>query len=370
MADAPSVHAGESGEWARRGRGFGWAGLLLVLLGAALFALVPWAEADNRGYAAAPDCPPGTRSGTCRAAVPQIVGSKGTDGGRTVTYHLYLRDVGAPADDERMVRLPDDLPIYDAVRPGDRVTATYWKDEIRAVRFGDAVQEAELSPVHDGRLPGAFAVAALAFGLGALSFWGGLRLRPVRQGAAYPWPHIAGFTAGVLIGSAGFPVVLLGDDVWSGLRFTAWAVLPALVLSVLLCRWTVRRVRRAAARIVPVAPTERRVVTAAVHGDVPYSRAGYGYLLIGDGPVTATTDPAGRVALAPLPETLTVLRVRETLVGDPPFSPPRRGEYYVVVECADGDRTVLVMAGHEDAPRVLGALLEAGGPPSAYAPSD
>ncbi len=358
--DRVGERSGASDDWAVKARRFGRAGLFLVLAGAVLFALVPLAEADNRAYAAAPDCPAGTRADTCRAAVTETVTAKGRDSDdRNARSYLRLRAAGAPAADDHRVEFTDPGPVHDAVRRGDRVTVTYWKDQVRAVRFGDRTQQAALSRVHDGRLPGAFAVAALAGGLGALSFWARSRRRPVRAGDRYPWGHTVGFVTGLLVACAGFPVVLLGSDVWAGLRFTAGAVVPALLFSVLVCWWSVRRGRRGPARVVPVPPAGRRVLRAVVHGDVPYSRPGYDCLVIGDGPPTATPDPTGKVALAPLPATLTVRRVRELLVGEPPFVPPSRRETPVVVECADGDRTVLVLAGENDAPRVLGALLAA-----------
>src|SRR5947208_365217 len=57
-------------------RGPKWAGRIgaaLVLLGLVLAALVPLAEADDRAYAAASDCPAGTRADTCRVVTEATV---------------------------------------------------------------------------------------------------------------------------------------------------------------------------------------------------------------------------------------------------------------------------------------------------------
>ncbi|MET9493288.1 hypothetical protein [Streptomyces sp. NPDC006552] len=356
----------------RRTRPLGRIGAGLVVTGLVLFALVPFAEADNRAYASAPGCPAGTRADDCRAVLPATVVGKETDaGGKHLAYRLRLRDTGGSAPTEHTVRLPDAPTVYDRVRRGDRVTVTYWKDQVREVRTTSATQKAWRSPVHDGRLPAAFAVVALAFGLGLLQFRWWTRHRPTPTGAPQSWQPAVGLVAAAFMSSTVLCVMLLGaDDVGAGLRFAAGAAVVAVPLSVLLGRWATRRVRRGAARLAPVPPDGRRVLGAVVHGDVPYSRSGYGYLVVGDGPPAATPDPTGHVALAPLPATLTVRRVRGPVVGDPPFDLGGRGEYTLVVECADGEREVRVFAGRKHAPRVLGALLAASGSPVDYRPSD
>ncbi|MGW3690594.1 hypothetical protein [Streptomyces sp. NPDC005125] len=152
-----------------------------------LFALVPLAERDNRAYAVAPDCPVGTRSDTCRAAVMATVMDKKTDfSGKTHKYFFTLRYTDRPEGAEYRVRMSGSLQVYDSVRRGDRVTGIYWNDELRAIRFGSLTQDTYRSPVHDGRRPGAFAVAALASGLGLLSYWWWLRYRPTPEGPPSP----------------------------------------------------------------------------------------------------------------------------------------------------------------------------------------
>ncbi|MEV1024422.1 hypothetical protein [Streptomyces sp. NPDC050264] len=372
MVDGAGEAGARSGAEGRRTRLLGRFGVSLVVIGLLLFALVPFAEADNRAYESAPVCPAGQRADDCRAVLPATVVDKGTEtSGKNAKYYLYLRGTGGSAEAEHKVRLPDDRPIYDRVHRGDRVTATYWKDQVRVIRVGSDTQRSQLSPVHDGRLPGAFAVLTLAVGLGLLWLWWWARYRPAPKGSVQSWKPGVGLVAGVLVAGAALPVMLLAvDDVAAGLRFAAGAAVVAVPLSVLLCWWATRRVRRGVAKLVPVPPTGRRVLGAVVHGDVPYSRPGYSHLVVGDGPLAATPDPTGRAALAPVPASLTVRRVREPAVGDPPIALGGRGEYTVVVECVDGEREVLVFAGNKHAPRVLGALLAAGAEPAGYRLSD
>ncbi|MEV5613746.1 hypothetical protein [Streptomyces sp. NPDC052225] len=325
-------------------------GLLFLALGAVLFALVLPAEADNRAYETAPPCP---AARPCTTTVPATVTGKETESGRKSSrYYLRLTDRGT--DTAHRVRLAGRTPVYAAVGVGDRVRVTYWKGEPRAVTSGSATQRMWRFPFTDGRLPGAFAVLALGTGLGVLwaAWWQRRRAAP----EGYPWQIAAGLVAGIGTGCVGLAVTLMGDDVWQASRFTALAAVPVVLASVLLCWGIARRTARAARRVVPVPPTGRRVVRAAVHGDVPYSRPGYGHLVIGDGAPAATPDPSGSVALAPLPPTLTVRRVRALSAGDPDgwwSDTKHRG---VVIECADGDRTVLVAAGRKDASLILGAL--------------
>lgn len=112
--------------------------------------------------------------------------------------------------------------VYDSVRRGDRVAGIYWNDELRAIRFGSLTQETYRSPVHDGRLPGAFAVAALASGLGLLSYWWWLRYRPTPEGATQLWEPIAGLVAGLVLALGGSTMVLMGPDDGGGGRASSW----------------------------------------------------------------------------------------------------------------------------------------------------
>ncbi|MEI5103210.1 hypothetical protein RB200_37565 [Streptomyces sp. PmtG] len=98
---------------------------------------------------------------------------------------------------------------------------------------------------------------------------------------------------------------------------------------------------------------------AAVLGDVPgrpYGIDGFDHLVVGDGPPAVTPDPDGRVARRPLPRSLTVRDVRAPRPDDCALSSGGTAYDTVLIECRDGDATVLVALARDDAPVVLGAL--------------
>lgn len=107
--------------------------------------------------------------------------------------------------------------------------------------------------------------------------------------------------------------------------------------------------------VVTVPPAGKRCLRATVHGDVPCSVDGFDHLVVGDGRPAAAPDPEGRVARRELPDTLTVRGVR-ALQLDAPESWQHSYQYDgVVIECRDGERTVLVVSGRRDAAVILGA---------------
>jgi hypothetical protein len=140
---------------------------------------------------------------------------------------------------------------------------------------------------------------------------------------------------------------------------TAVGIPPVAGLAAVCAWWLLRRATRAAdtSGIVPVPPTGKQCLRAIVRGNVPYSLDGFDHLVVGDGRPATTPDPDGRLVRRALPETLTVQRIR-------PLRPDDHIAWYrtlkydgVVIECRDGDRTVLIATGRRDAPPILGALV-------------
>lgn len=220
-------------------------GLLLVVASGVLFALVPLAERDTRAYLAAPDCPVGTRSDTCRAGSAATVTDKESEfSAKSRTYFLTLRYTDRPEEAAHRVRMEGSEQVYDSVNRGDRVTAVRWNGELRAIRFGSLTQDTYWSPVHDGRLPGAFALAALASGLGLLLFWQGQRYRPTPTWYTQPWQSVSGLVVGAVLAVSGPVMVLMNPDDGDGgasLTVMAWATAPVLLLFALYNWWPVRR---------------------------------------------------------------------------------------------------------------------------------
>ncbi|MFV0135426.1 hypothetical protein ACLGIH_19775 [Streptomyces sp. HMX87] len=332
-------------------------GLLLVLLSTGLFATVPSSLTDKRAYDTAPACPVGTASESCTTTVPAVVAGKEEES--RVKSHLYwllLAERGR--DTAQRVCMAGADPVYDAVHAGDEVMLTYWRGEVRTVRFGALTQETQASPADDWRGPLAFGLLLLPLGLGLL--WGGWwHRRPSPAAQARPRQlTVVGLGAGAQ-GCVGFVGGMTGSGVPGALLITA-AGAPAVAALARLWAWRLRRRADRAADtsdIVPVPPAGKQCVRATVHGDVPYSVDGFDHLVVGDGRPAATPDPDGRVARRALPQTLTVQRVRPLRHDDPEdWQHTFRYEDGVVIECRDGDRTVRITTARRDAPLVLGAL--------------
>ncbi|MYW68516.1 hypothetical protein GTY65_31225 [Streptomyces sp. SID8379] len=362
--DPPGVARGSLREVSlRRQRATTYTAVIMVLVSAVLFALIPLAEADNRAYAAAPRCPAGTRADDCRARVPAMVlGTEDEANGRSSAYFLRLTDLKTHS--VYRLRMPGKRPLYAVARPADRVTVTYWKTEARQVRLGSLTQDTWRSPLADGRLPGGFALLLLPLGLGLLWLCWWQRYRG--RAKEHSWVSAVGIVAGVFVGSTALTLCFAGDlfggpGVWWIARICALAAVPSILLSALLCWSLMRRMRGVARNVVPVEPDGHRCVLAIVHGDVPYSVPGYPYLVVGAGPPAATPDPTGRFALVPLPPTLTVREVRALDADDPAGWHGNPKDLGIVIDCVDtdGDHRVRIAAGRKTAPLVLGALLEA-----------
>ncbi|MCF6524239.1 hypothetical protein [Streptomyces sp. JJ36] len=347
-------------------------GVLLLLGSGVLFLVARDDLADERAYRAASACPAGTHADACTNSVPATVEATETQPyGKGVRYWLHFTERGD--DSVQRIRMADADPVYERLSAGDEITVTYWRGEIRRVGLGGVVQETKASVVDDWRISLGAGLALVSLGLGMLwtSWWQHNRYPSAPYADA--WQLSVGFLTGMAHGGVGFFAALAGDDVPEVLLIALAGVPPVGCLAVLLAWWLRRRARRVAdtSGIVPVPPDGRRVVRAGVHGDVPYSVAGFGHLVLGDGRPAATPDPDGRIACRTLPETLTVRDVRALQPGDPDGWMGAYNHDCVVVECRDGDRTVLVGTRRRDAPAVLGALLPAcPGAPSATGAAD
>lgn len=351
----------------RTGASRGWTslrpaglGVFIVLVAAGLFATVPGTLADIRAYATAPACPGGTQADSCTTAVPATVkATQDVPHGKSVRYWLLFTERGA--DTTRRVRMSGTAPVYDTVRAGDGVTMTYWRHEIRSVTFHGATQDTWASPVDSWRLPVVLGLFLLPFGLGVLG--SGLWYRSRYRSAAHlsPWQLSVGLVAGGALGCAGALAGAVGDGVGDAFALTAVGVPPAAGLAVLHAWWLARRAGRAddTSGIVPVPPAQKQCLRASVHGDVPYSVAGFDHLVVGDGRPAATPDPDGRVARKPLPGTLTVRGLRSLRPGDPEGWLKIYKHDCVVIECRDGEHLVRIGVARRDAPLVLGALATA-----------
>ncbi|MGW0466766.1 hypothetical protein ACWDX6_16030 [Streptomyces sp. NPDC003027] len=344
-------------------------GVLLLGLSAWQFTAVPDRLADEDAYAAAPACPDGTTwSDPCTTTVQATVrGTREEARGKGRRHFLILTEAGS--DTARHVRMGGAPgPVLASVRPGDVVTTTYWRGEIRRVGIGGAVEETHASPLDDWRSTLGIGLAALPVGLLFLwlSLWAGPRLprrRPAEPGGHHPWALPTTLClAAVLLGGVGFLAAGIGDDVPGALLMMACGAPPALALGGVCVLPLRRRLRRAedTSDVVPVGPDGKRCLRASLRGDVPYSVDGFDHLVVGDGRPAATPDPWGNVARRDLPESLTVEGVRAFRLGDDPDAWPRTYQFDgVVITCRDGAEPVLIATRRRDAPLILGALREA-----------
>ncbi|MBB1244541.1 hypothetical protein GL263_13340 [Streptomyces durbertensis] len=328
-------------------------GLLGLALGAvaAVLLLVHVPERLDRerdfdavGRCAAADPPAGCDrlAATVREAVSEHRNRK--------TYHrLTLSDTEGTT---HLVEMLGRHPVFDAVSPGDRVTMTVWREQVRRVDFGGLRQETTATPTGAYRLPAAAGLSTLVGCLGFLwaAWWW------ARRNAESPEREPRQVTVVVLAALAGagiaFVAPLVTGDMRTALLVAAVAELPVAGVATLL----VRHHRRHAGRsfgAAPLPPRDERCFPGGVLGDVPYAVPGYDHLVAGPGFLAATPDPTGRVARRPLPGTLVVERVRLPHRGDP-GGVPAPGSH--VVQCRDGETPVYIVTDRADVPWVLGAL--------------
>ncbi|MEV8591612.1 hypothetical protein [Streptomyces sp. NPDC052012] len=326
-------------------------GLIVLLVSVWMFVIVPVRQAEERAY------------DTARVtSVPATVEARVDEHRyRSVRHWLHVTERGS--DTERRLRMDGtgSEAVYESVRPGDRVTLAYWRGEVRAVTFDGRTQQTHASPRGDWRMPLGIGLGLLPAGL--LLVWTAWWYRhrfPAAPRGRHSLGPAALWVAGVVEGTFAFFASAAGDGVTDVLLVAACGIPPSAALGAL-SMWLVwRRLRKAddTSDIVPAVPAARVTVRATVHGDVPYSRPGYGLLVLGDGPPAATPDPAGRVARAALPEALAVERVRGWRLGEDPDDWPGMYKFNgIVIECRDGDQEVLIATRRRDAPLILGALL-------------
>ncbi|MEV7435991.1 hypothetical protein [Streptomyces griseoviridis] len=340
----------------------GLAGLLLLVAAVVLLTgPLPGATAARDDYRSARPCPAGVGRDEVdclrdRQATVVEAGAPG-ESWRQIYRRLSYTTGGHRGE----VRLRGGGPVLSAAEPGDRITLTSWRGEVRAVTSAGVREETAAAPT---RTPGALAATALALLIAAgmfcwCAYWSARRSRFSRL--ASPWQLVVPVVACALLAATVFVVGLFGPGLTEVLVFTAVATAVTATAATAVVLLTGRRrtagsTRSADADSVEIAPersAEQRCVPVSLSGDVPYDLHGFDYLVIGPGLLAVTTDPTGRVARRPVPPDLEAVRVRPPLRTDP-RPPPHHT--HLVVECRDGDTPVLIAADRQDIPWILGAL--------------
>ncbi|MEU2597952.1 hypothetical protein ABZ669_12045 [Streptomyces hirsutus] len=288
----------------------------------------------------------------------------GRSGGRTLALKLDIDSA--------------DQDLVEAAGRNGKATLYWWRDSVRLLEISAGSEQRMLRTAHyPGRefvLPAAF--GAVLAGMGAASLWSGL-WRIVRGGVSrlnWPWqttvPGVA-FTLAGLGGALG--AMFAVHSPWT-MAWPAGAV--GAVSAVGMACWAYRLVRRrlpALERMEPVAPAVERHFLGAVWGPGPWQTLSMGWLRTGPQGLAAVPGPAtgtGSFGVRPFPGALRLVRVRPPHRDDPLGL--RLGRYRrtdgaeeaqitLVAECealggpVPGAR-VLIGAGSEDLPHVLGAL--------------
>ncbi|MGW2339111.1 hypothetical protein [Streptomyces sp. NPDC001661] len=288
----------------------------------------------------------------------------GRTGGRTLAIKLDIDSA--------------DRDLVEAADGRGRATLFWWRDSVRLLEVSAGGEELTLRAAHyPGRefVPPAAFGAALA-GLGAAFLWSGL-WRMVRGGVSrlnWPWQTVvpgATFTMAGLGGALG--AFFTEDRPWT-MAWTAGAV-GALSAVGMAC-WAYRLMRRrlpTLVRMEPIVPLVERRFQGIVCGPGPWQLLSMGWLRTGSQGLAAVSGPAagtGSFGMRLFPGSLRLVRVRPPHRDDPlrlrfgrygRTDGAEEAQFGLVAECEALDGPVpgariLIGAGSEDLPHVLGAL--------------
>ncbi|MEZ7155895.1 hypothetical protein ACBR38_12725 [Streptomyces sp. MAD19A] len=288
----------------------------------------------------------------------------GRSGGRTLALKL---DVGYA-----------DRDLVEAVGRRGKATLYWWRDSVRLLEVSAGGERRMLRTAHYPGREFVFPAASgsVLAGLGAAFLWSGL-WRLVRGGVSrlnWPWQTTVPGAAFTLAGLGGAcSAVFAAQSPWT----TAWtAGAVGVVSAVGTACWahrTARRRKLVLERMEPVAPVAERRFGGTVCGPGPWEALSMGVLRTGpQGLAVApgSVSDTGSLGVRPFPGSLRLVRVRPPHRDDPlRLRFVRYGrtdgaedtQMTLVAECeavggpVSGAR-VLIGAGSEDLPYVLGAL--------------
>ncbi|MEU2428160.1 hypothetical protein ABZ611_01350 [Streptomyces sp. NPDC007861] len=324
-------------------------------------------------------------------AVDDVLRKRKTSGGDRYLIEFGRSDGPPLALTLRVDRADEDV-IKAAAGGRGEATLYWWRDSVRLLEVSAGGEERTIRTAHyPGREftpPAAFGAAVA--GLGAAALWAGL-WRIVRGGACrlnWPWQTAAPGVTFTMAGLGGALGALFSASSPRAMVWTA-GVVGAVSAVGMACwaHWWVRRRLPALDRIAPLAPVTERRFPGAVWGPGPWKALSAGWLRTGPQGLAAVPGPAtgtGTFGVQPFPGALRLVQVRPPHRDDPlrlrfgyrrtdgSAEPgPKEEQFPLVAECeavggpVPGAR-VLIGAGTEDLPYVLGALCAAA--PSA--PSD
>ncbi|WGD40920.1 hypothetical protein [Streptomyces cathayae] len=276
----------------------------------------------------------------------------------------------------------EDRDVVEAAGGRGKATLYWWRDSLRLLKVSADGHERTIRAAHyPGREfapPAAF--GSVLVGLGVAALWAGL-WRIVRGGASrlsWPWQTTAPGVTFVLAGLGGALGALFATHSHSvrTMVWTAGAVgaVSAVGMACWAYRWT-RRSLPEVDRMEPVVPVDEHRFPGVVWGPGPWKALSIGWLRAGPrGLAAVPPGPAigtGTFGVQPFPGPLRLVRVRTPHRDDPlrmrfnnswrQSDGAAQGSFVVVAECealggpVPGAR-VLIGAGRDDMPYVLGAL--------------
>lgn len=293
----------------------------------------------------------------------------------------YQFEFGRTGGSTLAIKLDIDGADQDLVEAADgrgRATLFWWRDSVRLLEVSAGGEELTLRTAHyPGRefvLPAAFA-AALA-GLGAAFLWSGL-WRIGRGGVSrlnWPWQTVVPGVAFTMAGLGGALGAFFAEDRPWTMAWTGGGV-GALSAVGMAC-WAIRLMRRRLPTLVrmdPIVPLVERRFQGTVWGPGPWQLLSMGWLRAGPQGLAAVSGPAagtGSFGMRLFPGTLRLVRVRPPHRDDPlrlrfgrygRTDGAEEAQFGLVAECEALDGPVpgariLIGAGSEDLPHVLGAL--------------
>ncbi|MGW1074963.1 hypothetical protein [Streptomyces sp. NPDC002537] len=319
-----------------------------------LLITVPGMRAEERAFRHAVPCRSDAVAKRClRPEAATVDMTEKVVSGRS---HHYWLSVTQDDGSQHRIEMSGSGGVWVNVKPGDRVTVFYWHHKSRFVDFHNKREPTEQDPRGKYRLPYSIALGLVPAAAGSLwaAYWFGRRSdrSPLRM----PWQVGVPATGAMLVALIGSATPWFLHGVWKPLGVTAAASVPVLVY-VLVASLAERRKTTDTYPVEPIPLDGEEVFFGSIMGDVPYAVDGYGTLIAAPGMLASSPDPTGKFARREAASTLTPVRVRPPYRTDTPDGTPLLDPGVYVVECIDGDKTVLVLTSKEHAGFVLGALL-------------
>ncbi|MFE7481775.1 hypothetical protein [Streptomyces sp. NPDC057552] len=345
------------------------AGVCMLIAVWLILVTTPGAQAEERAFKEATSCSSSrgdargnARDGQagnddCLRTVPAVIDSLDKIEGRSPNFWLNITEADGTSTRTRLAGTPAHRTV---AHPGAEIEVTYWRGQIRYVDFESVRRSTKADVRGDYRLPltsglglGAFGVMIASSAL--VTLWTGRRSPRV-----YTWQTNLALTGGLCLTVAGAVAPWPTHDIGGALHLlglSTLVVLAGCAVAAPILWWRNRGDDTIAME--PAVLTEKKVVTGAILGDVPYASNAYSVssvsLIAAPGSLETALDPVSLFHHKKIPNTLTPLRLRPPYLTDPPGRPDYRGRA-VVLECEDGGVPVLIVTEKKDMPVVLGAL--------------